>query len=388
MQRIPSSCMATTLNLNADNSISNNCLTFSWSQISRLTTSYTTYIDSNINQTYYAQIAALTVLGKIDNYSLNYQCPPAEYNGVPSDCKTQPNTELVVLHISALDGKLYAIDVILSGTPFPAPETLNDNQPPFGKARHQFTTGIRIRSTGYFQICKKKNSNQCPNMNLNARKLPNPLPSSYGYGIFGAKSFNLVTDSILIMDDSNKLLILTAGTSYYYFNATGFFIYDSSENTCKWFSSCNYICEAYNYNSRFLDFGGEWIITEKWGVNNMEPLTVETWIGHAIDATGVFPIIMYTDKQSGHYLGLDKLDTVLMENMGTTYWYTIHGNTTPRTTIEAYQPNVVNAGCVKSIDEWMGVRNNAGIGLRFQYIRIILTIIVLNYLSTMDEILF
>ncbi|CAF0965776.1 unnamed protein product [Rotaria sordida] len=354
MQRIPSSCMKTTLNLSTNGSVSNNCLTFDWSQISNLTTNYTTYIDSDTNQMYYAQIGALTVLGNIDNYNLNYECPPIGYNGVGSGCQTLPNTQLVVLYVSALDYKLYAIDIILSGAPFPVPENLIDNQPPFGKAHHQFTMGIPLQSTGYFQICKNKDSNKCPNKNLDEHKLPYPLPSNYGYGIFGIQALDFVTDSTWIMDDLNKLLIVTAGTDYYYFNATGFFMYDSVTKTCTWSESCDYICEVYNYNSRFLDFGGEWIITKKWGIKDMQPLAVEAWIGNAIDAAGIFPVILYTDKKTGHYLGLDKLDSMPMPKMGATYWYTDHGKTTARTSIKTYHPNVVEVGCTKDITEWMG----------------------------------
>ncbi|CAF4891952.1 unnamed protein product [Rotaria sp. Silwood1] len=379
--------METTLNFSTYGNVSNNCLTFDWSQISNLTATYTTYIDSNTNQTYFAQIGALTVLGNIDNYRLNYECPPVGYNGVGPGCQTQPNTQLVVLHVNALDRKLYAIDIILSGTPFPEPGTLKDNQPPFGKARHQFTTGIPLQSNGYFKVCKDKNSNQCPNKNLDAHKLPNPLPSNYGYGIFGIQAFDLVTNSTWIMDDSNQLLIVTAGTNYYYFNATGFFFYDSTEKTCTWSNSCNYVCEVYNYNSRFLDFGGEWIITKKWGIQNMQPRTVETWIGHAIDAAGIFPIIMYTDKKTGHYLGLDKLDPEPMQKMGATYWYTDHGDTMARTSIESFHPTVVEAECIKAITEWMGDKTNAGIGLRFDYVRIMVAIIAFKYLSNMAEML-
>ncbi|CAF4608306.1 unnamed protein product, partial [Rotaria magnacalcarata] len=77
------------------------------------------------------------------------------------------------------------------------------------------------------------------------------------------------------MDDSNQLLIVTAGTSYYYFNATGFFFYDSSSKTCTWSKTCNYQCEVYNYDSRFLDYAGEWIITNKWGNPQMKPISTQ-----------------------------------------------------------------------------------------------------------------
>ncbi|CAF1448725.1 unnamed protein product, partial [Didymodactylos carnosus] len=325
MERIPSSCVETTLNLSANGSVSDSCFTFDWSQITALTTNYTTYMDTDTNETYYAQIGALTVLGKMGDYDLDYQCPPSGYNGVAPGCNVQPDTQLVVLHVNVLDGKLYAIDIILSGAPFPSPQDLKENQPPFGKAHHTFNSGITIQSTGYFKICESNNSDQCPNKNLDAHKLPHPLPSNYGNGIFGIQAANLITDSAWIMDDPNQLLIVTAGTNYYYFNGTGFFMYDSDSKTCTWLASCNYRCEVYNYDSRFLDYAGEWVVTKKWGITEMEPIAVEAWIGNAIDAAGIFPIIMYTDKKTGDYLGLDKLDPIPSPKMGATYWYTQHG---------------------------------------------------------------
>ncbi|CAF3028946.1 unnamed protein product [Rotaria sp. Silwood2] len=354
MQRIPSSCIEITLKLTADGNISDNCLTYDWSQISNLTTNYSTYIDPNTNQTYYARIGALTVSGTMNNYSLNYQCPPIGYNGVASGCRTEPNTQLVVLQVNVLDKKLYIIDIILSGAPFPSSQDLIDNQPPFGTARITFNLGVALQSVGYFQVCKNKKSELCPNQNISAHKLPYPLPSNYGYGIFGIQSMNYVAQSTWIMDDPNQLLIVTAGTNYYYFNATGFFFYDSSTKTCTWSATCNYVCEVYNYNSRFLDYAGEWMITNKWGIEDMTPQHTEVWIGNAIDAAGVFPIIMYTDKATGHYLGLDKLDPIPAPKMGATYWYTDHGNTISRVSIKSFSPSVVKAGCVVKLSHWAG----------------------------------
>lgn len=68
VQRIPSSCVETTLNSSTIRDVSMNCFTFDWNQITYLTTNYSTYINPTTNQTFYAQIAALTVLGMIDNY--------------------------------------------------------------------------------------------------------------------------------------------------------------------------------------------------------------------------------------------------------------------------------------------------------------------------------
>ncbi len=377
LQRIPSSCAATNLSTVANNSVSNNCFIFDWNQITTLTTNYTTYMDSNTNITYYAQIGALTVLGQIDNYDLYYECPPVGYNGLALGCYTLPNTQLVILHINVLDSKLYAIDIILSGAPFPSPQSLMENQPPFGKARHVFNPGVTIQSTGYFQICKINSSDQCSNTNLDAHKLPHPLPSTYGYGIFGTQSANLVTTSTWIMDDPNQLLIITAGLTYFYFNGTGFFMYDGSSETCIWLSACNYQCEVYNYDSRFLDYAGEWVITNKWGFSQIESVVVEAWIGNAIDAAGIFPVILYTDKETGHYLGLDKLDTIVSRTMGATYWYTIHGDTIPRTSIENFHPNVVEASCNTTLSAWLGIQNNSEITVRFDNIRLLVIFLFL-----------
>jgi hypothetical protein len=383
IQRIPSSCVETALNSSTIHDVSMNCFTFDWIQITNLTTNYSTYINPTTNQTFYAQIGALTVLGIIDNYNINFQCPPPGYNGVGPGCAVQNNTQLVIVHINALDGKLYAMDIILSGSPFPLVQSLQNNQPPFGRARHIFQLGITIQSSGYFKICKKSNSIQCPYQSDNARQLPYPLPSNYGYGIFGIQAFDLVTNSTWIMDDPNQLLIVTAGVYYYYFNQSGFFMYDSSIRTCTWSSSCNYQCEVYNYNSRFLDYAGEWIIIKKWGINRMQPLAVDAWIGNAIDAAGIFPIIMYTDKITGHYLGLDKLDPTPSAEMGATYWYTEHGNTIPRTNILAFHPNAVETGCTADITMWTGVqKNNASTAVSIN-IQMVLAVVFLKIFQFM-----
>lgn len=358
LQRIPSSCIETTTEFSSMNNVSSQCLIYDWNQITTLTTNYTTYIDVSTNETYYAQIGALTVLGQLDDYDTDYQCPPTNYNGVGPDCQTQSDTQLVVLHIRVSNGKLYGIDIILSGAPFPSVESLQDNQPPFGKATHIFPLGIRMQSSGYLKICKNGQSDQCPYRSLINRKLPNPLPSNYGYGLFGIKYYDFVTNSTWIMDDSEQLLIVTAGTQYFYFNRTGYFFFDATKNNCTWSSACNYQCEVYNYNSRFLDYAGQWLITKKWGLESMKPVLVDAWIGNAIDAAGIFPVILYTDQQTGHYLGLDKLDPTPRTRMGATYWYQEHGNTTPIATIAGFHPNVVEVGCAANLTEWMVTKSD------------------------------
>ncbi|CAF1166658.1 unnamed protein product [Adineta steineri] len=380
LQRIPSSCVETTINSTTNNNLTSNCFIFDWQQISNFTTNYTTYINPDTNQAFYVYSGALTVLGTIDNYDLDYYCPPTGYNGVGPGCTVQIDTQLVMLHVNTIDRKIYAIDVILSGTPFPFLSNLTDNQPPFGKARHIFRSGIAMQSTGYFKICKSNTSTQCPFANTNTYKLPNPLPSNTGYGIFGIQAASFVTDAVWIMDDIKQLLIITLGTTYYYFNASGFFIYQYDTNACTWMPSCNYQCEAYNYNSRFLDYSGIWIITNKWGIASTKPVAVKAWIGNAIDAAGVFPIVMYTDNATGHYLGLDKLDTVIGPKMGATYWYLIHDTTVTMTSIATYRPSVVDVNCVSKLSDWAGTMSSCATYFKLNNIQMIITLLILTYI--------
>ncbi|CAF4294278.1 unnamed protein product, partial [Adineta steineri] len=83
-----------------------------------------------------------------------------------------------------------------------------------------------------------------------------------------------------------------------------------------------------------------------------KPVAVKAWIGNAIDAAGVFPIVMYTDNATGHYLGLDKLDTVIGLKMGATYWYLIHDTTVTLTSIATYRPSVVDVNYVSKLSDW------------------------------------
>lgn len=113
-------------------------------------------------------MGAFTVLDTLDSYNLGYQCPPDGYNGVAPECNGTSNTQLAILHLNTSDEKLYAIEVILSGAPFPPVGNLQDNQPPFGPPQHISTEGVSIASNGYLQICENTSSNQCPNRNINA----------------------------------------------------------------------------------------------------------------------------------------------------------------------------------------------------------------------------
>ncbi len=120
------------------------------------------------------------------------------------------------------------------------------------------------------------------------------------------------------VDSNYKLLALNAGPMAFFFNDTGFWYYDGS--SCTWNTHCDFECEVYNYDTRFLDYAGTWTVTYKSGATNTTR-KVEAWIGNAIDAAGIFPAIMYMDYVSKAYMGLDKLDPISSESSGTTYWY-------------------------------------------------------------------
>jgi len=371
VNRIQSSCMTTIINLSANSSADTNCYTLNWSEFANSTTYYTKYTDMADGVAYYAQIGALTVQGYIDSYNLSFYCPPDGYNGLPSGGCSVSNafTQLVVLKISVNDNMLHGYDVILSGTPFPPVSTLMNNAPPFGLARHTFSPAIAIQTSGYFQVCKNQTSSLCPNTasTIALHTLPNPLPSNTNYGYFGLQSANLYWNTTWIMDDPNQLLILDAVTQHWYFNRTGYFFYDSSKNSCQWISTCTYHCEAYNYNSRFLDYAGEWNITNKWGIGSANysdlatPVLVYAYIGNAIDAAGIFPVIAYIEKTTGAYMGMEKVDTVGSTTMGSFYWYTRVGDTVSAgmASIKSYSPNVVDVGCAQTFSEWSG---NSAIG--------------------------
>ena len=83
-------------------------------------------------------------------------------------------------------------------------------------------------------------------------------------------------------------------------------------------------------------------------------------MGNAIGAAGVFPIILYADNATGHYIGLDKLDTIPMSNMGASYWYTAHDDTITGESILNYHPSVVDVGCVSQLSDWTGPISGGG----------------------------
>jgi len=92
-------------------------------------------------------MGTLSVYGNFTDIStsLTFSCPPDNYNGFSynySYCKTEDYYTLMGFYVGEDDGLLYAIDVILSGAPFPS--TLTANEPPFGVARFNFSEGLTI----------------------------------------------------------------------------------------------------------------------------------------------------------------------------------------------------------------------------------------------------
>jgi len=89
-----------------------------------------------------------------------------------------------------------------------------------------------------------------------------------------------------------------------------------------WITTCDFACEIYNYDSRFMDYLGTWTITAKRGFDTLEEVTVTAWAGNAIDAAGVFPCVMYMDATTNVFVGLDKLEPDVTANGGSSYFYT------------------------------------------------------------------
>lgn len=157
------------------------------------------------------------------------------------------------------------------------------------------------------------------------------------------------------MDSSSELLALNAWTTVFFFNASGFFYADGT--TCTWNTHCDFQCEVYNYDTRFLDFLGTWTVTVKRGETSSN-LKVNAWGGNAIDAAGVFPVIMYMDYETGVYVGLDKLDPKSSEDSGTSYWYPDFVQGVP----DFYQfeaGTIDSLGCPGTMAEWGAAGNIA-----------------------------
>jgi len=162
--------------------------------------------------------------------------------------------------------------------------------------------------------------------------------------------------SVWIHDDDRQLLYLTAGDANgFWFNESGFLLADYGSGSCVWSPICNYACEVYNYNSRFLDFIGIWTITAKVGYAEFEPKEVKVFLGNAIDAAGIFPCLMYVPIEEGYYLGLDKLDTK-PGALGSSFWY---ADTVDGAPDYSQYPIPTDMGCPITQEEWLG-GGNAG----------------------------
>jgi len=86
-----------------------------------------------------------------------------------------------------------------------------------------------------------------------------------GTGIFQIDTYTL--NSQYMQSMSKKLLALNAGPATFFFNSSGYFFYDGT--SCNWLTFCDFECEVYNYDSRFLDFVGVWTITSKRGIDSI-----------------------------------------------------------------------------------------------------------------------
>lgn len=104
-----------------------------------------------------------------------------------------------------------------------------------------------------------------------------------------------------------------------------------------------------------MDFVGVWTITGKRGFESVN-MKVNTWIGNAIDAAGVFPSVMYTlvDDSLDYdlYAGLDKLDPKSTLDGGMSYFYDNLTMETPDFSTFDYG-TIESLGCNDSTDIWM-----------------------------------
>jgi hypothetical protein len=104
-----------------------------------------------------------------------------------------------------------------------------------------------------------------------------------------------------------------------------------------------------------LDYVGVWTVTGKRGFDSVN-IQVNAWIGNAIDAAGVFPVVVFSllDDSVDYdiYVGLDKLDPIPTIDGGAAYFY-------PYLVLETPDFNTFEFGSVSSLgcdssENWEG----------------------------------
>jgi hypothetical protein len=156
------------------------------------------------------------------------------------------------------------------------------------------------------------------------------------------------------MNTDKELLALNAGSyNIFWFNSSGYLYYDASSGTgkCSFLTICDFNCEVYNYDSRFMDYVGTWKILSKNGTTPDSTKDYTIWVGNAIDAAGVFPSVMFVDSKK-YFAGLDKLDPKPTKSGSIAYFYP---------TIRAVEPNftafaagtIEGVGCASTLEQWM-----------------------------------
>jgi len=367
--RDPSSCKRVAFSTLGDPTVADPeaCSVLDWRQIQQMR-AYTTYEQSGT--AIEARIGPLYALASDDR--LDYECPPDQYNGFDyrySFCQLASNaTIMAVAHVAPDENSLLGLDAILSGKPFP--ETVEENQPPFGAARYRFDAPIPMQTVGFLSICDvippdgagQQPAVACEGVD-DAQTLDLRGLQYSAQGVFSLFGLNYTGPSVWIHDDERQLLHLTAGPAQaqqgFWFNQSGFYLADYAAGSCSWFDFCNFACEVYNYDSRFLDYIGTWNITGKFGMESFEPLEVKVYLGNAIDAAGVFPVLMYISIDEGYYLGLDKLDTTIGTG-GSSFWYTETKGGAPNFALD--YPLSADLGCPGTTEEWLGTSEGEGTG--------------------------
>eukprot|EP00667_Euglena_gracilis_P007726 EG_transcript_7815 len=357
IKRLPATCAAIRASLVNDSAPAPrpNCLLYNVAQLQQAF-HYVTYVKEGQVQTYQLRMATLNVAGQIDNYDLSFHCPTMPYYGTPpAYCDSAPSMQLAALHVSA-NNTLYEMDIILSPAQYPPLESLAANKPPFGVARIQVPCGVPLPVAGSLQICKVDfPAVGCVAAWLPPRALPDPLPSNVGQGSLSLAQYGISLPSDWVADDANELLVVTAGTTRYFFNSAGHYL--SQAGTCSAHTNKNYAGEMYTYDSRFLDFVGTVTVTSHFGYPSFQPVRVSLWVGLAFDSAKIDPVILYIDKSTGFYRGMDAFDIVKppTQAYGASYWYSAIAATVPGEDALAYAARMANLSdpCAANLTAWL-----------------------------------
>lgn len=235
--------------------------------------------------------------------------------------------------------QVQTIRVILSGKPFNTPPTAG--QPPFGTAIISIAgAGIDLAFADDgmdLAICPQHASTDPVHCAVPSGPRLEMNLTGTSSGLFRTNFMPSPMFSLWYQDDPNQLLRMgpmpaTARTAQnLYYNVSGLYIATTGtgvtgdiEPQCSSFNTlCDYHCEVYGYNSRFMDYVGTWDLSWKKDFDGLYSATstnrVHAFMGNAFDMVGVYPCLMYMTEDMLGYVGLDKVD--LTPGRGYTYFF-------------------------------------------------------------------